>query len=125
LRARLDRGVLRVQSLALEGGTLKLHADGTVSLGGSLNLNVVAKTGDVGLPTVRLGVIGLRIPIYGPLPITLLQEVSNLLANRVIYLTVTGTIQSPVVRARPLPMLSEEAVRFFLNRANLPIPLAP
>jgi hypothetical protein len=125
LRARLDRGTLRVQRFAMEGGTLKLFADGTVALSGPLNLNVVAKTGDVGLPTLRLGAIGLRIPITGPLPITVLQEVSNLLANRVIYLEVTGTIHSPVVRLRALQMLTEEAVRFFIQQTPLPVPLAP
>ncbi len=125
LRARLDHGVLRIQRLALTGGTFKLFADGTVSLAGALNLNVVAKTGSVGLPTCRLGLISLRIPIAGPLPITLLQDVSNLLANQVVYLQVTGTIRSPVVRVQLLRMLTEEAVRFFLIEANLPIPLAP
>jgi translocation and assembly module TamB len=125
LRGRLDRGVLRIQQLALEGGNLKLHVDGTVGLEGRLGLHMVAKTGDVGLPTVRLAAIGLRIPIAGPVPITMLQEVSSLLANRAIYLEVAGTVRSPVIRVRPMPMLSEEAVRFFLNRTNLPIPLAP
>jgi uncharacterized protein involved in outer membrane biogenesis len=125
LRARLDRGVLRIQQLALTGGNLQLHVDGTMSLEGRLNLNVIAKTGDVGLPTLRLGAIGVRIPVAGPVPLVLLQEASALLANRVIYLEVTGTVRNPVIRVRPLQMLSEEAVRFFLNRANLPIPLAP
>jgi hypothetical protein len=126
LRARIDRGVMRVQQLTLQGGNLQFYADGTIGLdSGRLNLNVVAKTGDVGLPTLRLGAIGLRIPIAGPVPVTVLQEVSNLLANRVIYLEVTGTLHSPVVGVRPLPMLSAEAVRFFLNRANLPVPVAP
>ena len=55
----------------------------------------------------------------------LLQETSNLLANRVIYLEVTGTVRNPVIRVRVLPLLSEEAVRFFLNRSNLPVPLTP
>jgi hypothetical protein len=112
LRARLDRGVLRITQLGLEGGNLQLHADGTVNLEGRLNLNVVAKNRDVGLPTARLGAIGLRIPIAGPVPVTLLQQASNLLANRVIYLEVTGTARNPVIGVRPLPLLSEEAVRF-------------
>jgi translocation and assembly module TamB len=108
-----------------EGGYLQVHADGTATLEGRLNLNVVAKNGDVGLPTLRLGVIALRVPIAGPVPLVLLQEASNLLANRAIYLEVTGTARKPVVRVRPLALLSEEAVRFFLNRANLPVALAP
>ncbi len=125
LKGRLDRGTFRIQQMALTGGTLMLHIDGTVTLGGRLDLNVIAKTGDVGLPTLRLGVIGIGLPIAGPLPVTALREASNLLANRVIYLTVTGTVRNPVIRVQPLRMLTEEAFRFFLNQSNLPVPITP
>jgi hypothetical protein len=30
-----------------------------------------------------------------------------------------------VIRLRPLPLLTDEVVRFFLSRSNSPIPLAP
>jgi translocation and assembly module TamB len=124
LRARLDRGVFRIQQLALEGGKLQLHVEGTASLEGRLNLSVVAKTGEVGAPgAVR--VIASRIPIAGPVPQLVLQEASGLLASRVINLEVTGTTHSPVIRLRPLPLLTDEVVRFFLSRSNSPIPLAP
>ncbi len=69
--------------------------------------------------------IATRIPIAGPVPQLVLQEASVVLARRVIYLEVTGTTHSPVIRLRPLPLLTDEVVRFFLNRSNLPIPLAP
>lgn len=124
LRARLDRGVFRIQQLALEGGKLQLHVDGTVSLEGRLNLGVVARTGEVGAPGV-LGAIATRVPIAGPVPQLVLQEASIVLARRVIYLEVTGTTHSPVIRLRPLPLLTDEVVRFFLNRSNLPVPLSP
>jgi uncharacterized protein involved in outer membrane biogenesis len=123
LRSRLDRGVFRIQQLALEGGKLQLHVNGTVSLEGRLNLGVVAKTGDVGAPV--LGVIATRIPIAGPVPQLVLQEASVVLARRVIYLEVSGTTHNPVIRLRPLPLLTDEVVRFFLNRSNLPVPLSP
>jgi len=77
------------------------------------------------LPSVRLGPLALRVPVAGPVPLVVLQEASNLLANHVIYLDVTGTARSPVIRPRPLAILSQEAVRFFLNRSNLPVTLNP
>jgi large exoprotein involved in heme utilization and adhesion len=123
LRARLDRGVFRIQQLALEGGNLELHVEGTVSLEGRLNLNVAAKTGEPGVPT-GLRALALRIPIVGSVPQIVLKEASSLLASRVVDLEVTGTVHNPVLRLRPLPRLTDEAVRFFLNRSNLPIPLA-
>lgn len=120
LRANLDRGVWRIRRLSLEGGALSLFIDGTMTLAGRLNLAAVAQTGNVGLPTQRLRLLGLRIPIAGPLPLTVVMEASNLLSNRVIYFTIGGTIRHPSVRVRPLPILTQEAVRYFLYRAVLP-----
>ena len=45
----------------------------------------------------------------------ILQEATNLLAGRIIYLQVTGAVRSPVIRLRPLPILTQEAARFFLK----------
>ena len=47
------------------------------------------------------------------------------LSDRVIRLQVTGTLRSPVVRVQPLQLLSQEAIRFFLNRAIGPVRPAP
>jgi hypothetical protein len=125
LVARLGSGTLRIQQMALQGANVQVFVDGTMTLQEQLNLHVIAKTGDVGWPTLRLGPIGLRVPLAGPVPLLVLQEASNLLSNHVVYLDITGTPRSPVIRPRPLAILSEEAVRFFLNRANLPITLNP
>lgn len=121
LRTRLDHGVFHIQQLALEGGYLQLYVNGTVSLEGRLNLNVAAKTGELGAPT-GLRALALFIPIVGPIPQIVLQEANSLLASRVINLDMTGTVHNPVLRLRPL--LTDEVVRFFLNRSKLPIPLA-
>jgi hypothetical protein len=125
LRARLDRGVLRIQKLALAGGNLRVFIHGNASLAGSLNLNVIAKTGDLGLPSIQLGAIAIRLPTAGPAPLVLLEEARTLLANRTINLDVTGTVRNPTIRPRPLPLLSAEALQFIINRANLPISLNP
>lgn len=120
LRANLDRGVWRIQRLALEGNTMSLFIDGTMTLAGRLRLAAVAQTGNIGLPTQRLRLLGLRIPAFGPVPVTVAIEVSNLLSNRVIYMTIGGTVHNPSIRVRPLPILTQEAVRFFLYRSILP-----
>ena len=111
--------------MTLQGNNVQVFVDGTMTLEQRLNLHVVARTGSVGWPTVRLGPIGLRVPIAGPVPLIVVQEASSLLSNYVIYLEVTGTPRNPVIRPRPLATLSESAVRFFLNRASLPITLNP
>jgi hypothetical protein len=39
-----------------------------------------------------------------------------------MHLRVTGTIRTPTVQVEPLPLLTDEAARFLLNRSNIPLP---
>lgn len=123
--ARLDRGTATIKQLTLQGNTVQVFIDGTITTRERLNLHVVAKTRDIGWPTLRLGPIGLRVPPVGPVPLVLAEEVSTLISKQVVYLDVTGTPKSPVIRPEPLRILSSEAVRFFLNPSNSPITLNP
>jgi hypothetical protein len=66
----------------------------------------------------------LRLPAFGPVPISLIRDVSNFLSNRTIRLTISGTLSSPVVRVNTRALLGDEAVRFFLTRYVLPAELA-
>jgi hypothetical protein len=124
LRARLDNGLFRIQRLALEGNNLHVFIDGTVSLEGRLNLGVIAQTVRLGIDP-RLQVLGLRIPVTGPVPLVVLQEAATYLSNRVIHLQVTGTIRSPNIRVLPLATLTQEALRFLVRRYIGPVPLNP
>ena len=47
----------------------------------------------------------------------ILLRAQRLLSNRLIHLEVTGTARRPMVRALPLPLLSDEALRYFLEQA--------
>ena len=47
----------RIQQLALQGTALQVHVDGTVTTEGRLNLEVAAKTGNLGLPLDKLGIL--------------------------------------------------------------------
>jgi translocation and assembly module TamB len=120
LKARLDRGIIRVQDLSLEGPSGLLFIEGKVLLSGAIDLNVIVRTGDNLVTGGALGLVALAVPTVGPIPVSLLVEARNLLANRVLYLRVTGTVRNPVIRVEVLPLLTEEAARFFLNRATLP-----
>jgi translocation and assembly module TamB len=122
LRGRLARGVFRIQRLSLEGTYGQLFIDGTVSLQGRLNLDVLATTTNLGPSTPALRLLGLRVPAVGPLPLSLALEARNYLSNRLIHLRVTGTTRSPTITIEPLSLLTEEALLYFLNRANVPLP---
>jgi hypothetical protein len=108
--------------LTFAGTLLQLFVDGTVTLQGRLNLQVTATTGNVGVNPTFVRFLGLRIPAVGPIPVTLLLEASTYFANRVVHLRVTGTAPSPIVTVEPLSLLTEEALRFLVNRSSLPVP---
>ncbi|HYH64191.1 MAG TPA: AsmA-like C-terminal region-containing protein [Urbifossiella sp.] len=121
VRATLSGGVLRVQRLALANPTTQLFADGSITLSNNrLDLDVVAHTGQIG-PDVRgLRLLGLRLPTIGPVPVALIQDVTQYLSNRTVRLTISGTVANPAVRVNTGALLREEAVRFFLSRYVLP-----
>jgi hypothetical protein len=120
VRANLSRGVFRVQRLTLVSPSAQLIAEGTVTLAGRVDLQVVAHTGQIGPDVQALRLFGLRLPMVGPIPLGLITDVSAFLSNRTIRLEITGTTASPVVRVNTRALLTEEAVRFFLTRYVLP-----
>jgi hypothetical protein len=123
LRASLAGGVFRVQRLALAGNSARVFADGTVTLSERLNLNVVARTNQLGIDPVLLRLVGIAaIPAGGPIPLLTINRVSTYLSNRTVRLHVGGTVNSPSVQVNVVALLAEEAVRFFIEQANLPIP---
>src|SRR5690606_4964395 len=72
VRGTLARGVFRVQRLALANPAAQLFAEGSITLAGRLDLSVVAHTGVIG-PDVRpLRLLGLRLPVLGPIPLGLI-----------------------------------------------------
>lgn len=120
VRGTLSGGVFRVQRIALANPTAQLFAEGTITTGGRIDLNVIAHTGTIGPDVPGLRLFGLRLPTFGPIPITLIRDVSDFLSNRTVRLTVTGQTSNPVVRVNVGALLTEQAVRFFLSRYVLP-----
>lgn len=122
LRARLAGGQFRVERLAMSGPKVQLFMEGTVGLTGRLDLDVVAVTNRIGLDPRVLRALGVRLPMVGPVPVGLILEVTSFLSNRTIRLRVTGTMDQPIVQVNIGQLLSEEAIRYFLN-PYLPTPL--
>ena len=124
VRGTLRGGVFRVQRLALANPSAQLFAEGTITTAGRLDLNVVAHTGQVGPEARGLRLLALRLPLYGPVPVGLIKDVSDFLSNRTVKLTIGGTTAAPVVRINTRALLADEAVRFFLTRYVVPADLA-
>lgn len=123
VKARLARGLVRIEFMTLEHSAYRLLIQGTITVqGGRLDLDVWANTGRYSPDAFLLQRLGLRIPVAGPIPLVVLMEANSYLSNRVIHLRVTGTLRSPVIQIEPVSLLTEEAVRFFLNRLLPPVP---
>jgi hypothetical protein len=118
LKGQLAGGVFRISMLTLEAPVASMMLEGNVTVAGRLDLEVVARTTPLGgINPVLARLLLSRIPAVGPVPVGLILQATNLFANRVVRLHVTGTIQHPVAQVKPLQLLSDEAVRYFLNRA--------
>ncbi|HWB14020.1 MAG TPA: AsmA-like C-terminal region-containing protein [Pirellulales bacterium] len=117
LRAHLSRGAILIDRFTLASGSAQIYAEGTVSLAGRLDLNVLAKTGQLNARTQAVALLASRIALFVSPPVALLLEVTQFLSNQVINLEITGTVRSPTVRIEPLQLLGQEAARFFLYQA--------
>jgi hypothetical protein len=123
VRAVLSRGVWRIERLALVGQNLQLFGDGTVSNAGRLDLQITANTGRLAISPLALQALGLKLPVtVGPIPVALIADATQYISQRTINLEVAGTVASPVVRIKPLGLLTQEAIQFFLNKNNIPVP---
>jgi translocation and assembly module TamB len=119
LRARLGGGVVRIQQFSLASNLIRLIIAGTVTVPqGRLGLDVTAMTGTfLGASPLAGGTLG-RIPLVGAVPLGVLQAATSLFSPRLIHLRVTGTARNPVVRVKPLLVLTEKALRFFAGAAG-------
>ncbi|HEX4145605.1 MAG TPA: AsmA-like C-terminal region-containing protein [Pirellulales bacterium] len=115
VRARIGNGILQLEKLTINTASARLFASGRVSQAGNLDLGVAVSIYPLPGGAVAPALLA-RLPLAAVAgPVGLLVTANELLANRVIYLDVTGTISNPVVRLRPLPLLTTEATRFFLG----------
>jgi hypothetical protein len=115
LRARLARGLIRIERLRLRGSVIQAMLAGTITMRGQLDLEATANPGLLSsdLPIFRQ--LGLRIPANGPVPVELLAQATQFFSRRLVHLHIGGTVRSPTVRVAPLSRFTEEAARFFLS----------
>ena len=115
--ASLQGDVVTVNELAIRTPSLVIYADGTVTLHGRLNLQLVIATGDFDQP--RGGILGLlllrRIDVGGRSSAGLFARFGRLLTDQLISFNVRGTLARPVLKVRSIPLLPEDGVRFFIG----------
>lgn len=120
LRADLSRGVLRLERLSLSGDKTQAYVTGTASLAGRLDLQATLDVGLLDPTSQALLSLATQLSLAVAPPVALILEANQFLTNQVIHLQIVGSIRSPSVRVRPLPLLGEEALRFFLMKTPEP-----
>jgi hypothetical protein len=99
-----------VQRLSLEGSVAQLFGEGDVTLQGRLDLKLAA-----GPNQPAAGLKTLRLPVRGASPTGLLVQSSNALARGLLYVRVSGTLNSHAVQFVPLSLLTGDALQFFVS----------
>ena len=116
MRAILNHGVWRLERLALVGANLQLYADGAVTNAGNVNLQVTANTGQLTVSPLALRALGITVPVMiGPVPASLILELSTYISNRTLNLEVTGSIANPVSPDQTGKAPDARSDQFFFN----------
>jgi hypothetical protein len=115
LRARLNRGVVKVEYLRLKGPFLQAQLTGTVTLQGRLDMEATANPGLPGEDQATIRLLGMRLPAVGAIPSTVVNQASGILLRRLIHLDINGTVRNPSMQIVPLRNLSGDTLRFFLS----------
>jgi hypothetical protein len=110
VRARLARSVVHIDKVSFPEGPLQLYAEGQVSLAGRVNMDVTANTGKL---ANLAALIGVRLPETGGPGGDLLKKATAALSPNLVRVHVTGTVHHPNLQVVPLPILTDQAIRFF------------
>jgi hypothetical protein len=110
VKARLAKSVVHIEKLTMADGPLQLYADGNVTLQGRVDLELTANAGKLNNIAAMLG---FRIPQTGFIGRDLLVKATTALSPRLMSMHIRGTLHEPRVEVVPLPILTEQALRFF------------
>ena len=116
LEALLRGDVIEISRLSLASSQLQVYVNGRVNRNGRLNLDAVVSSGQGENPVLAQLLLKRLVATSAP-PVGALLLANDYLANRVVHLTIRGTIRQPVIQVKPFESLGEEAVRFFLRES--------
>ena len=117
IQGRLGNGIVHLDRVTLAAANAQVLAEGTATLQGRLNLQVMAKTGETGPADKLLELADSPLLMAAPTPIGLVAKVNTALKDRVVHVRIGGTAARPVIRLEPGRQIGQEAVKFFMNQA--------
>ncbi|VTR98024.1 hypothetical protein [Tuwongella immobilis] len=122
LRAVVANGFVRLQRFSCAAETVQLYVDGTLAMDGRIRLGLTGSSGRKHLRSAIGPALGLSIPLsINPISAAVVIQLSRIIAQHTLQAEITGTVQAPRVVFHPLEMLTEEAVRFFLDQGDIGI----
>jgi translocation and assembly module TamB len=113
---------LFVEALTLEGRIVQLHATGSITFDGGLDLEVLVNTKDV-IPQSGMAIISL-IPGLGQAlgrGEEVLMRVVSFLERRLLKFRIGGTLSNPTVRIDAGVAVTQGAAGFFSSALKIPI----
>jgi len=117
VQGRLGNGTVHLDRVTLAAANAQVLAEGTATLQGRLNLQVMAKTGQTGPADKLLEMADSPLLMAAPTPIGLVAKANMALKDRVVHLRIGGTAARPVIRLEPGRQIGQEAIKFFMNQA--------
>jgi hypothetical protein len=116
IQGRLGNGIVYLDRVTMSAATAHILVEGTATLKGRLNLQVMAKTDESGPADKLLELADSPLMLAVPAPIAIVAKANDALKDRVIHLRVGGTTARPAIRLEPTRQLGQEAVKFFMNQ---------
>ncbi|NBR06253.1 MAG: hypothetical protein EBT92_10825 [Planctomycetes bacterium] len=116
LKARMDRGIIRIQRLALSNALVMVLIEGNISSQGQMDLEATARTGNLSVLPEGMRNLGLKMPAIGAVPLDVISQATGALAAGILHYKITGNYKNPIVKSVPLTLLTEESLRFFFGR---------
>jgi hypothetical protein len=98
IQGSFGNGSLAIQQMSMEAPEARMWLDGRLAYTGRLDFRVTADTG-------QLSAVNLAFGLINPLA---------LLRRRLIFLEITGNVESPIVHPRTDEALAQEVILFFL-----------
>lgn len=117
IQGRLGNGIVNLDRVTMAAANAQLLAEGTATLQGRLNLQVMVKTDESGPADKFLELADSPLLMAAPTPIGLVAKANDALKNRVVHLRIGGTGARPVIRLEPGRQIGQEAIKFFMNQA--------
>ena len=118
VKGRLGNGMVYLDRATMSAANWpQILVEGTATLNGRLNLQVMARTNESGPADKLLELADSPLLLAVPAPVALVAKANDALRDRVIHLRVGGTTARPTIRWEPTRQLSQEAIKFFMNQA--------